>query len=206
MRNKGKTVNWREFLRVPGMRLFIRLSSICDRGTLSDAGMGLNWSCPAIAGHIRPRNRQKSTLGLLAISRHKYPPTLDVYRMKKKGRTVSWRESLMPPRMGLFTPIRPILRSRNFGENGSLGWPTHSPYRSTPPHTEDIVPICVNLTDRNWKDCVTGPTGSEPKLRERAPQETFHLVESTASFSLKLGCGLELVAENWAGYSSARRS
>jgi len=92
--------------------------------------------------------------------------------------------------MGLFTPIRPILRSRNFGENGSLGWPTHSPYRSTPPHTEDIVPICVNLTDRNWKDCVTGPTGCEPKLRERAPQETFHLVESMASFSLKLGCSL----------------
>src|ERR1035438_4988736 len=118
MRNKGKTVNWREFLRVPEMRLFIRLSSICDRRTLSDAGMGLNWSCPVIAGHIRPQNQQKSTLGLLAISRYKYPPSLDVYRMKKKGRTVSWRESLIPPRMGLFTSIRPILRSRNFGENG----------------------------------------------------------------------------------------
>jgi hypothetical protein len=59
MRNKGKTVNWREFLRVPGMRLFIRLSSICDRRTLSDAGMGLNWSCPVIAGHIRPRKSTK---------------------------------------------------------------------------------------------------------------------------------------------------
>jgi hypothetical protein len=33
-------------------------------------------------------------------------------------------------------------------------------------------------------------TVCEPKLRERTPQETFHFVESWASFSLKLGSGL----------------
>jgi hypothetical protein len=39
---------------------------------------------------------------------------------------------------------------------------------------------------KNW---VMAPTVCEPKFRERTPQETFHLVERKASFSLRLGCG-----------------
>jgi hypothetical protein len=58
MRNKGKTVNWREFLRVPGMRLFIRLSSICDRRTLSDAGNGAKL---VLSGHSWAYSSSKST-------------------------------------------------------------------------------------------------------------------------------------------------
>jgi hypothetical protein len=48
------------------------------------------------------------------------------------------------------------------------------------------------------------PQHGDPNLVSReAGQETFHLVESMASFSLKLGSGLETAAVNWVGYSSA---
>src|ERR1035437_9410588 len=57
-------------------------------------------------------------------------------------------------------------------------------------HTEDIISIRASLMDWNWKNGVPLFTVHERKFHERTHQETFHLVESMASLSLKLGSGL----------------
>lgn len=129
-------------------------------------------------------------MGTRIISRHKYPPSLGVYRMKKKGKTVSWRDSLISPRMGFFTPIRPICDPAILVK--IISWVGRHIARNDRHHRKPRTSsqFCVSLTDRNWKNCGRAPTVCEPRFRKLTPQETFHLVERKASFSLRLGCGL----------------